>query len=282
MAALKKRSNSMSHRKYFIDCANPQEEFKDFNSIDVKSQHLIVKAIHLSKPRAPKRVAVKLYPFYEAELANQEYTLSEQLQIIHGFMPFVCKVQCTDDLTRYAPPKKHMRLCLAENGTPTTILVSKYMNHTMKNADWRRMGLNKLKSSILQVCAASLHAFTELGFVHGDLHTGNVLLQSTQRTHVRHGDISVECHGIMAYITDFETSKIGKADGEQVFWDLSIFISSIANPDTGYVKHIKGLQKITAYLEPFKERSPNNMWDIWRGLVEVVEAIFIFREAHGS
>jgi hypothetical protein len=42
MSALRKRSESISHTKYHIQCANPEQDFINFRSMDVKSQHRVV------------------------------------------------------------------------------------------------------------------------------------------------------------------------------------------------------------------------------------------------
>lgn len=243
MSVLPKRKRSMSHPKYFLPCTDPEHTFTLHKHLNETSQHIVLKALYTLHPSAPKRVVVKLYAGYESAAAEREYAFGEQLHSIEGFMPFLCKFTC------------NKRICDDRSGTPTTILVSKYT----PSVRWNSLSIEALKSAILQTFAAILHAFDAFGFIHQDLHTSNVLLRRTRRSHVTIHGQHIETHGITISITDFELSQVTDKSSiacEQLIWDLDGFVQDLRAPIGAHLQHIRGFANITAVLQVHKDNAP--------------------------
>jgi hypothetical protein len=78
---------------------------------------------------------------------------------------------------------------------------------------WTEDNLSILKTSIKHAMLSVINAFQARGIIHGDLHIGNVLLESTKQTHITYnidgiGEFTIPTHGIRTWIMDFENSFI--------------------------------------------------------------------------
>jgi tRNA A-37 threonylcarbamoyl transferase component Bud32 len=134
---------------------------------------------------------------------------------------------------------------------------------------WSDLDINEVKSALLQTIAAYITAFSKLGFVHCDLHCNNVLLRKTKKTQVTYGDghIQLQTYGILAFVNDFEHSKLGEKDHEQIIWDVDDLINSVRSL---LRSEISGFQHITGVLEPYKENTHADMTKIWSELVAAI------------
>jgi serine/threonine protein kinase len=87
--------------------------------------------------------------------------------------------------------------------------------------------LNEIISIINQVIASATLAFEHFGFIHGDLHPGNILLKKTKKDFINYKftykELKIKKNGIQIVITDFDKSKFN-GNFAMFFLNLSLFI----------------------------------------------------------
>jgi hypothetical protein len=275
MAELPSRSRPVSHRKYFINCTNPQTDFTNLYRLPVESQHIIISAIFSAQPNAPKQVVVKLYASYEVEVATKEYNISERLREFPGFMRYICKVTCADDITKYNGRITPVtRLCTEPKSPETTILVSKYYKYgAMKSADWRELGIHALRSCIMQVFAIALDAYMRTGFLHQDLHSSNVLLRKTRKQAMHSGELGqIPLHGYAVDLVDLELSRFDGST-EQLLWDLGGFVYDMQLPNGANMHYVHGLSKLRNTINKYMDKPQLNIRRFWKHVKSDIEEL---------
>ena len=91
------------------------------------------------------------------------------------------------------------------------ILVMKYYNSgCVEKYEWNENNFHILKNIIKQTLYAIIYAFETKGFVHGDLHSGNVLLIPTINKKIFYENKMIEPDLLEAVIMDFSKSKINQ------------------------------------------------------------------------
>jgi hypothetical protein len=101
-----------------------------------------------------------------------------------NFVEYLCYFRCSDSITRVvqesAKGDPDDGICRSESeGRPMMqVLVMEYVRgSSMKNHEWDMASDDSLRSCILQVLFAVVDANAICGFVHGDLHMDNVIVQ---------------------------------------------------------------------------------------------------------
>ena len=124
----------------------------------------------------------------------------------------LCFFTCNDGLKRIVSTLGHHAddgICRGP-GSAIQVLVMEHVDGTsMKNTDWVALvgGLDVAKSCMTQVLWTVVDAFRSTGFIHGDLHADNVILSKTTLTSMSYSGKSVETHGFLAKLADFELSS---------------------------------------------------------------------------
>jgi serine/threonine protein kinase len=88
--------------------------------------------------------------------------------------------------------------------------------------------LNEIISIINQVIASATLAFEQFGFIHGDLHPGNILIKKTKKDLIKYKftdkDLEIKINGIQIVMFDFDRSNFS-ANFAIFFSELSAFIN---------------------------------------------------------
>ena len=84
--------------------------------------------------------------------------------------------------------------------------------------------LDEVISIINQIIASSIIAFEKNGFIHGDLHPGNILIKKTKKNKFDYPIKSIKTAGIKIILFDFDRSKFN-GDFMTLFVELSTFIN---------------------------------------------------------
>lgn len=87
------------------------------------------------------------------------------------------------------------------------IVMLMYKNGSVADHKWTTSNFKDLKTVIKQTVAALASAFIRTGFVHGDLHGGNILMRKTKKTELKYEDMSLPTNGMYAIIMDFQRSS---------------------------------------------------------------------------
>ena len=222
--------NSTNHNtfKYKLNC---QEKIDKYTDRDNKVWLELLSMIKHDSPdyklfyallEKGKHIVVKIGP----SILEKEYIIAKELETLKlfTFLHYFCKFQCLDNFNKLNNSSKY--LC-KESGDNITILV-------MPNIDlgdigkykWNRDNFNILKNIIKHIIISLLYAYKDIGFIHKDLHLGNILLKKTKRKEIIYGDLgNLELMGILPVIMDYDKSIIQRDSLNLVYDDLERFIN---------------------------------------------------------
>lgn len=154
-----------------------------------------------------KAVAVK---FGDLSEILTEYKAAEKLfeANLTGFMKFICMFQCNDDFREILAQNYLSRphICHGEGDGIGTIVMPYYPLGSLDNYKWTKKQIPEFKNVLKQVCFALFVAFKTTGFVHMDLHAGNIVLRATKKRDLDyngHASLPV-VGGKYAMIMDFQ------------------------------------------------------------------------------
>jgi tRNA A-37 threonylcarbamoyl transferase component Bud32 len=166
---------------------------------------------------------------------------------VPGVLEYYCYFECHDDFKSIGTGTTH--LCDG-TGSDLHVLMMEYIpNKSLGEHAWKDPA--KLRSCLKQVLCTLLDAHLKCGFVHGDFHAKNVLFKPTKRTTLTYTfgsrEVSVETHGVIAKLMDFELSTFD-APVKKLFRDVDELFSSIANKMTRCAVSRKTLAPIRKFI----------------------------------
>lgn len=210
---LEKNSDTRRYRvkggaeKYYIQCS--PEKLKEADFIHVNKERAIVKA--LLKDGVVRTNAHVVVKIGESATIQKEWEIGSKIQkTIPGFMKYICKLECHDNIDQYSSRPKN--ICTNNADDPMMhVLVMPYISGgSMREYDWENRG-DKFKSCLKQLICSLVTAFEKYGFLHTDIHLGNVLVRETKKTEIVYADLNVTIptYGVQICIMDFEHAFIG-------------------------------------------------------------------------
>lgn len=156
---------------------------------------------------------------------EMEYAVSEKLDTLK--LPTIISYSCIfkDDFSKMNPLTP-----LTPLTADVSIILMPYINGgRIEDFKWDRANFDVMKNVIKHVCLSLFYAKTSLGFVHNDLHLGNVLMKQCELEAVSYGDFgTLAVIGYISVITDFEKSIFVTAD-KLAYEDIFKFISLLSN-----------------------------------------------------
>ena len=164
---------------------------------------------------------------------KKEYDISLALINLPNFIKYFCVFECNDDIKNIINNKETIsqyKMCYY-GANPVGILVMKhYILGFVENYTWNQNNLEILKNVMMQVIFAIIYAYETIGFIHGDLHLGNVLLKPKRNNIINYGTKELNIVELEAVIMDFEKSKINQRDKQiDMIRNIYKFITSIEN-----------------------------------------------------
>ena len=241
------KKTQISHRgggtKYYVDCsayaANP--EVFEIETMLRNTNHIaILKAVlHANEPTIHDKKKVVIKIGRSNAITKNEFVIGEQLyqERLLGFIKYVCLFTCYDDTSeRYTEItatgiSEHVsgKICGADPSKTNQkdVLVMPYIPlGSVENHQWGESDVSLVKSLVMQVLVSLAVAYDTIGFIHGDMHLGNILFKTTKSTAIRYtsptlGDISVPTLGHKIVLMDFEKSEIyakKNKDTLKLFW----------------------------------------------------------------
>ena len=234
MQHLQKRSDSSQSlsSKYFINCRLITKEqpttqawltiLKQLKPTNFDDKNRIILGV-LDKG---KDVVIKIG---ESETLEKEYKISHELfkKGVEGFIKYSCFFKCDDDYKEHTSSRRQ-HLC-KRPGSRMSCLVMPYLKFgSVKSFDFRAIdnGLIILKSLLKVIFTSVVRAFNEIGLVHNDLHSQNVLV-TMKRKHTMN-NVSIHSYGIV--ILDFENALLSDNKNEHkmfVFKDYGRLLADI-------------------------------------------------------
>lgn len=206
--------SSHTHRdkrtvKFSLDCSDNSPDTRRWLSVIKKiadspdSGILEGSVIHMTK-----KIAVK---FQNATNSSKEYQTS--LRLFHAgipnFIKYYCSFTCSDDVKKFINMKAPEYICGRDGDIMGYIVMPLYREGSVTDYRWVEKKIKILKSVVKQTILALASAFIRLGFVHEDLHTGNILVRKTKKTEINYPDIDlkVPTEGMFTIVMDFQRSS---------------------------------------------------------------------------
>jgi serine/threonine protein kinase len=228
------RINHYDTEKYHISCATRiTEETPDTRhwlAIEERMKHDLTKyAVFKGVLEKEKQVVVKLGP----SVLQQEYILGETLAALNipTFLRHLCVFDCLDnkqELFNKVTIPSH--LC-KKTGDPIHILVMPFIRGLPAiDCAWTRSNVSDLVLVFKHVVISLFTAFHRFGFIHGDLHPGNVLLQPIEKDipikYSLFGEL--EAHRYLPVIMDYDMSTLRTTNPVMIYNDLHKYIKNVS------------------------------------------------------
>ncbi len=211
MERLDRHSSSIesSTEKYHILCKN-LDLLKLIQTIHINKERAILKALLENKSKLKR--AEFVVKIGSGETIRKEYTIGTKLyKEIPGFIEYYCLIRCNESLAKYTKPSLNNKLCTNDPKEPMmNILVMPYISAgSMRSFDWNETNMELFKSCLKQLFISLFIAFNMFGFLHTDIHLGNVLMKPTTAKSVMYSNLAIPLYGYKIVIMDFEHSFIG-------------------------------------------------------------------------
>lgn len=208
-------NGNVNSRKYFVSCQNAvndsisKNKFVDWitvsDSLKITQDYDKSRVLKAEIHKHP--VIVKLGDM----LIKNEYDISMKLQKLYGFVKFICHFTCDDDYIDI--PVKKNRLCTDIGKQMHTIVMPFYELGSVGDYKWESNNVNVLQSLLKQTIGIVFSAWESYNFVHGDLHTKNILIKRNDaNVSIKYGttDIEIKTLGFSPVLMDFENSKFNE------------------------------------------------------------------------
>jgi tRNA A-37 threonylcarbamoyl transferase component Bud32 len=183
----------------------------------------LIKEIIIKK----KEVVVKISK--KKELLEKDYNVSITLSKLKciNFAKYLGFFSCKDDIYNYNLDKKLPKYFCKNNGTMNYFLFMNYYKYG-SIINYIPNTIDEIISILNQVLSSIVLAYEKYGFIHGDLHPGNVLCKSTKRKSIKYSfsniDKEINTYGIQIIIFDFDSSNFS-GDFGMLLNELSTFIN---------------------------------------------------------
>ena len=154
---------------------------------------------------------------------DKDYSIGKKLQSIPGFIQYIHKVDCDDDI------KDKIAIYFDDQYDTIDHLLMSYLPlGSMRVFDWEHH-IDAFRSCWKQLITSLYIAFKTYGFLHSDIHLGNVLISETKKTSIKYSDRDVACHGYEIVIMDFENSfvNVDTGDTTHFYLDMRRIVSDI-------------------------------------------------------
>ena len=99
----------------------------------------------------------------------------------------------------------------------------------IENYIWNLNNLNLLKNVIKQVIFSVIYAYNKKKFTHGNLHTGNILLQQKKNSKIIYENKTLVLDIFEVVIMDFEKSKLNQNNKVDLLKNILKFIASVSS-----------------------------------------------------
>jgi hypothetical protein len=92
------------------------------------------------------------------------------------------------------------------NERQNILIMPYYPKGSMRDYGWNQNNVELFKSLLKQLFYSLLIAFEKFGFIHSNIHLGNVLMVETEHLVIEYEHIDIPLHGYKIAISDFEYS----------------------------------------------------------------------------
>jgi serine/threonine protein kinase len=256
----KRRSRIFSMETYKINCIKTKiyESCKAAKEASMRKNDF-VKIVLSRLQDYDKPVVVKVYDANQLHLLLEQKNL-EKIRNYRNTARLICDFLCDDNKNNYITKiTKQINFC--ERGTDKLyFFVYEYIAYGDVSDYLQKMqDIQIIKTLILQVVCVIIELATIYKVYHGDLNSGNILIDTTDEKLIEYriGDeiVVIESNGIIPKIIDFGRCKFytEPINNENVWYDIIIVISVIDI----YVKNDDVSRAISKIQNPYELSLPS-------------------------
>jgi hypothetical protein len=168
--------------KYYISL-DYMKTFIHFKGIYTKEERSILKPI-IAENIEEKDFVAKIGS--SAMICNDYFIGNKLNSEVSGFIQYDCVIK--------------------KNNNQNILIMPYFPKGSMHDYDWNDINTDIFKSCLKQLFYSLLIAFELLGFIHSNIHLGNVFMVETDDKVIEYDDIEIPLYGYKIAITDFEYS----------------------------------------------------------------------------
>jgi len=145
------------------------------------------------------------------ESIEKEYYISQELLDIPNFIRYFCLIKCNDNIKNIINNKNtisNYKICHYGDNQIGILVMKEYNLGSIDNYIWNEQNFELLKNVIKQVIFSIIYAYNKKGFIHGDLHTGNILLKPKRNCLINYENKTLNLNDLEVVVMDFEKSKL--------------------------------------------------------------------------
>lgn len=211
--------------KVSFKCVEPDYyHLTDLLYTSQNEQALILKALYESNINL-------VLKFGLLESIEKEYEIGQELLEIPNFIRYFCVIKCNDNIRNIINFKHNIsnyKMCHYGDKVVGILVMKEYNLGCVENYNWNVDNIDLLKNVIKQVIFSILLAYDTKEFIHGDLHTGNVLLKSKRNLEIKYNNKTLVLEDFEVVIMDFEKSKLNQKNKTNILINNILkFITSI-------------------------------------------------------
>ena len=229
------RSEFTGQYKYSVDCDKIKTDPTTLQVLDgsVRAKHTMI--INAVVKENNGKIVVKIGK--TNEIIKHEYDVSKKLETLDGFIKMHCMFSCHNN-TNFSIINEPVnittfKVCQSEQPSNVDVLIMPYIHNGQTLNDYLESNPEptEYKNILKQIITNLYNAFVKTGFVHKELHFGNILIDEHNNP----------------IIMDFDTSELNGIQG--FFWaDLQRLIGNVieksypSNNKSYIVSGISGIQ----------------------------------------
>jgi serine/threonine protein kinase len=257
-----RRARILSMETYKINCGkNNLYGYKSFKAAEETSmdKNEFVHVVLSKLQDYDKPVVVKVYDANNTDLLLEKKIL-DKIRGYRNTARLICEFSCDDNKNNYITKlTKQIKFC--ERGTNKLyFFVYEYIAHgDISDYLQKTRDVQIIKTLILQVVCVIIELATIYKVYHGDLNSGNILINTTDEKTLEYrvGDeiVVIESNGIIPIIIDFGRSKFYREsiNYQDVWYDIIIIVNLINT----YVKNYDVDLAIIKNQDPYEMDLPS-------------------------
>ena len=203
---------------------------------------------------------------------NKEYEINVQLASLPNFIKYYCKIECNDSIKNIINHKENIsnyKICHYGDNPVSILVMNYYKLGSIYDYEWSKDNFYILKNLIKQVVFAVILAYEKIGFIHGDLHCGNVLIKAKRNDEIIYKDKVLIVDTFECVIMDFEKSKLNVINKySDLFRGIIKLINSIIDNNKMKLNIIYDVSRLYKLKHIFNEKI--NFYD---ELDEIIDSI---------
>lgn len=147
-------------------------------------------------------------------MASKELTVLEffKLHNTPNIVPYICSFTCNDNLTKWSNTVKEMKGFCKGGSEPIQLILLDYITNTITDILQKEVSEDIFQSIIKQLGYIYIHTYMEYGFTHGDIHSGNILVDidipKINTYKIQGTTYSVDTKGYEPMLIDFQRGML--------------------------------------------------------------------------